>query len=70
MTGLVLLLRKSVAVNLGYVLNEGIMTGGVKKEIGEKVTGDGLIAITNQHLLMGADEQENDAPDRIEQRKE
>ena len=35
MTGLVLLLRKSAAVNLGYVLNEGIMTGGVKKEIGE-----------------------------------
>ena len=33
-----------------------------KKEIGEKVTGDGLIAITNQHLLMGADEQENDEP--------
>ena len=33
-----------------------------KREIGEKVTGDGLIAITNQHLLMGADEQENDAP--------
>jgi len=33
-TGLVLLLRKSAAVNLGHVLNEGIMTGGVKKEIG------------------------------------
>lgn len=33
-----------------------------KKEIGSKVTGDGLIAITNQHLLMGAGEQENDKP--------
>lgn len=34
MTGLVLLLRKSAAVNLGHVLNEGIMTGDMKKEIG------------------------------------
>ena len=34
MSGLVLLLRKSAAVNLGHVLNEGIMTGGMKKEIG------------------------------------
>lgn len=33
-----------------------------KKEIGEKVTGDGLIAITNQHLLMGAEEQSGDEP--------
>lgn len=31
-----------------------------KKEIGSKVTGDGLIAITNQHLLMGAEEQVED----------
>lgn len=29
-----------------------------KTEIGSKVTGDGIIAITNFHLLMGADEQE------------
>ena len=33
-----------------------------KTEIGSKVTGDGLIAITNFHLLMGADEQEEDLP--------
>lgn len=31
-----------------------------KTEIGSKVTGDGLIAITNFHLLMGADEQEDE----------
>jgi type III restriction enzyme len=29
----------------------------VKDEIGKKVTGDGLIAITNWHLLMGEDEE-------------
>lgn len=32
-----------------------------KAEIGSKVTGDGIIAITNFHLLMGADEQEKSA---------
>lgn len=31
-----------------------------KTEIGSKVTGDGLIAITNFHLLMGADENDID----------
>lgn len=31
-----------------------------KTEIGSKVTGDGLIAITNFHLLMGANEQEDE----------
>ena len=33
-----------------------------KTEIGSKVTGDGLIAITNFHLLMGADENDIDVP--------
>lgn len=33
-----------------------------KTEIGSKVTGDGLIAITNFHLLMGADDQDEDLP--------
>ena len=33
-----------------------------KTEIGSKVTGDGLIAITNFHLLMGADEDDIDVP--------
>lgn len=33
-----------------------------KKEIGSKVTGDGLIAITNFHLLMGAEEENTDEP--------
>ncbi|MBR3319998.1 DEAD/DEAH box helicase family protein [Candidatus Saccharibacteria bacterium] len=33
-----------------------------KTEIGSKVTGDGLIAITNFHLLMGANEDDIDIP--------
>ena len=34
-----------------------------KEEIGRKITGEGLIAITNWHLLIGEDEQEdNDTP--------
>ena len=32
-----------------------------KDEIGRKITSDGMIAITNWHLLMGKDEVENDA---------
>src|SRR3990172_3769562 len=37
-----------------------IQTNVVKKdEIGRKVTGDGMIAITNWHLLAGEDEEEN-----------
>jgi type III restriction enzyme len=31
-----------------------------KDEIGKKITSDGMIAITNWHLLMGKDEQEDD----------
>jgi type III restriction enzyme len=37
-----------------------------KEEIGRKVTGDGLIAITNWHLLAGADEKETDTDDPLE----
>ena len=37
-----------------------------KEEIGRKVTGDGLIAITNWHLLAGADEEETDTDDPLE----
>src|SRR4030042_1084294 len=37
-----------------------IQTNVVKKdEIGRKVTGDGMIAITNWHLLTGEDEEED-----------
>jgi type III restriction enzyme len=36
-----------------------------KTEIGSKVTGDGLIAITNYHLLMGVEEGEFDEDDAV-----
>ncbi len=34
-----------------------------KEEIGKKITGEGLIAITNWHLLMNREEEEDDASD-------
>ena len=55
MTGLVLLLRKSVAVNLGYVLNEGIMTGGVKKEIGDALRSGNL-----DNVIVALEKQQSD----------
>lgn len=40
----------------------GFLQGGVveKTEIGRAVTGDGIVAITNYHLLMGVDEKTDD----------
>ena len=41
---------------LGFIQNNVVQ----KKEIGRKITGDGLIAITNWHLLAGEEEIEED----------
>ena len=41
---------------LGFIQNNVVQ----KKEIGRKVTGDGLIAITNWHLLAGEEEIEEE----------
>ena len=41
---------------LGFIQNNVAQ----KQEIGKKVTGDGLIAITNWHLLVGADDDDDD----------
>ena len=41
---------------LGFIQNNVAQ----KQEIGKKVTGDGLIAITNWHLLVGAEDEDED----------
>ena len=69
MTGLVLLLRKSAAVNLGHVLNEGIMTGDMKKEIGGILFERSSDKVPYSKRLF-RESGFYDMIDRIEQRKE